>query len=346
MRHRRAMGLRALSQRRRWVARAACPPVLAAIDEHWLTSSQWHPANRQGQSTRSARWGALALGLAAALAAGGCAGPMVRSEPAASVLSAPQLVAAHNAWADSIAHVWSRARLTLNFPKGDDAQKRETYDLDGHVFWVKPASPAGGPEALYVHGQVMGQEVFAVGAGAERFWLWIRPQVNMVWTGRRGGAGERRLVLSPSDLAAALGMERIDLGPDDRADLRAYPDQYVLSRESRGADGRRTMRRFWFDRTTLRPIRIDLSDLPAVASAKAGAAGRRILMAELLKYQRIGRTEVCVAYRVRFYGEGGEEVDLVLRLDGVRLDKKPSPKIFEYRLPPGAKEENLDAGNL
>jgi hypothetical protein len=264
---------------------------------------------------------------------------MVRSEPAASVLSAPQLVAAHNAWADSIAHVWSRARLTLNFPKGDDAQKRETYDLDGHVFWVKP-------EALYVHGQVMGQEVFAVGAGAERFWLWIRPQVNTVWTGRRGGAGERRLVLSPSDLAAALGMERIDLGPDDRADLRAYPDQYVLSRESRGADGRRTMRRFWFDRTTLRPIRIDLSDLPAVASAKAGAAGRRILMAELLKYQRIGRTEVCVAYRVRFYGEGGEEVDLVLRLDGVRLDKKPSPKIFEYRLPPGAKEENLDAGNL
>jgi len=296
MKHRRAMGFRAWAVRPLW--------VVAAVS---------------------------AIG-----AAGGCAGPMVRpacpvgrSEPATSVLSAPQLVAAHNAWADSIAHVWSRARLTLNFPKGDDAQKRETYDLDGHVFWVKP-------EALYVHGQVMGQEVFAVGAGAERFWLWIRPQVNTVWTGRRGGAGERRLVLSPSDLAAALGMERIDLGPDDRADLRAYPDQYVLSRESRGADGRRTMRRFWFGRATLRPIRIDVLD----------EAGRRILMAELLKYRRIGRTEVCVAYRVRFYGEGGEEVDLVLRLDGVRLDKKPNPKIFEYRLPPGAKEENLDAGNL
>jgi len=339
MRHRRAMGLRALSQRRRWVARAACPPVLAAIYEHWLTSSQWHPANRQGQSTRSVRWGALALGLAAALAAGGCAGPMVRSEPArhgesvtAAVLSASQLAAAHNAWADSIAHLWSRARLTLNFPKGDDAQKRETYDLDGHVFFVKP-------DGLYVHGQVIGQEVFAVGAGAERFWLWIRPQVNTVWTGRRGGAGERRLVLSPSDLVAALGMERIDLGPGDRTDLVAYPDQYVLSQERRDADGRSRragIRRIWFGRATLRPIRIDLFD----------EAGRRILMAELLKYRRIGRMAVCVAYRVRFYGNRGEEVDLVLRLDGVRLDKKPSPKLFEYRLPPGAKEENLDAGNL
>jgi hypothetical protein len=69
--------------------------------------------------------------------------------------------------------------------------------------------------------------------------------------------------------------------------------------------------------------------------------GRRTLMAELLKYERVGDTEVCTVYRARFYGD--EEVDLVLRLKDVRLDKKPNPRVFEYRLPTGAKERNLDA---
>jgi hypothetical protein len=69
--------------------------------------------------------------------------------------------------------------------------------------------------------------------------------------------------------------------------------------------------------------------------------GRRILMAELLKYERVGATEVCTIYRARFYGD--EEVDLVLCLKDVSLEKQPNKRVFEYRPPTGAKEVDLDA---
>jgi len=48
-----------------------------------------------------------------------------------------------------------------------------------------------------------------------------------------------------------------------------------------------------------------------------------------------------MTYRVRFYGS--QEVDLMLRLSSASLLRPVNPKVFEYRLPPDAKEENLDA---
>jgi hypothetical protein len=210
----------------------------------------------------------------------------------------------------------------LDFPVNEF--KRERHDVTGHLFLEKPSN-------LFVHGEVLGQDVFTLGASAERFWLWIKPNVNTVWTGQRGGPGEARLIISPSALAEALGVFRIDLEPDARADFVAYPEHYVLS-VARAVGGKRVpVRRIWFDSVSLRPRRVDLFD----------AAGRRTLMAELLKYERVGATEVCTVYRARFYGD--EEVDLVLRLKDVSLEKRPNPRVFEYRLPTGAKEKNLDA---
>jgi hypothetical protein len=210
----------------------------------------------------------------------------------------------------------------LDFPVGEG--KRERHDVTGHLFLEKPSN-------LFVHGEVLGQDVFTLGAGAERFWLWIKPNVNTVWTGQRGGPGEARLIISPSALAEALGVFRIDLEPDARADFVAYPEHGVLSVERVAAGRRMPVRRIWFDSVSLRPMRVDLFD----------EAGRRTLMAELLKYERTGGTEVCTVYRARFYGD--EEVDLVLRLKNVSLEKRPNPRVFEYRLPTGAKEKNLDA---
>ncbi len=232
-----------------------------------------------------------------------------------------EVLAAHNAWADSIRHVWSRAAGTINFPLD---KKREQHDLDGHFFLVKP-------DRLFLHGQVLGQDVFRLGMNAERFWLWIRPRVNTVWTGRRGGVGERDFVLSPADLMAACGMFRIDLARDAEAEFVAGRRHYILTEQRRVGDARLPTRRTWFDRTTLRPVRVDLFD----------AVGRRLVMAELLEYESVGDTQVCTAYRARFYGD--EEVALVLRLSKVSLEKKPNPRLFQYRLPPGAKERDLDA---
>lgn len=269
---------------------------------------------------------AAALVALVLLAASGC-GPAPRTrEPATpvAVLGADELVAAHNAWVDSRSLLWARATLMLNFPTGEAAGRRLQHDLDGHVFVERP-------ERLFVHGQMVGQEVFTAGMNPDRFWLWIRPGVDTVWTGRRGGQGERDFVLAPADLMTALGLFRIDLAPDAAAELVALPRHYVLA-EQRAGPGRRPARRVWFDRVTLRPVRVDLFD----------EAGRRLLMAELLAYDRTAAADVCTLYRARFYGDA-DEVDLVLRLTDVRLDKKPNPRVFEYRRPPGAKEHDLDA---
>ncbi|MBE3069859.1 MAG: hypothetical protein IMZ66_06450 [Planctomycetes bacterium] len=269
---------------------------------------------------------AAALVALVLLAASGC-GPAQRTgEPAApvAVLGPDELVAAHNAWVDSRPLLWARATLMLNFPTGEADGRRLQHDLDGHVFVERP-------ERLFVHGQMVGQEVFTAGMNPDRFWLWIRPGVNTVWTGRRGGRGERDFVLAPADLMTALGLFRIDLAPGAAAELVALPRQYVLT-EQRPGPGRRPARRIWFDRVTLRPVRVDLFD----------EAGRRLLMAELLTYDRTADADVCTVYRARFYGDA-DEVDLVLRLTDVRLDKKPNPRVFEYRRPPGAKEQDLDA---
>lgn len=280
------------------------------------------PFSRGGRLPRAA---AILL-MSAIAAAAGC-GPMrapAALAPVALRLSPAEVIERHNAWADSVQQLWSRAAVGLVMPRDDSRGQRARYDMDGHLFLVKP-------DRLFLHGQVLGQEVFKMGTGGERFWLWIRPRVNTIWTGRRGGEGERRFVLSPADLMLALGLFRIDLSPEAPAEFEAQPHAYVLTlRQCRGADTL-PLRRIWFDRRTLRPIRADLFD----------ERGTAIVMAELLAYEKVGETDICGAYRVRFYGD--EEVDLVLVLSNVRLDKKIPDAVFEYKVPPGAKVEDLDA---
>jgi hypothetical protein len=155
-----------------------------------------------------------------------------------------------------------------------------------------------------------------------------------VWTGRRGGEGERRFILSPADLMTAIGLFRIDLGPSTPAEFVAQRGHYVLTERHRGTAVPAPRRRIWFDRETLRPVRVDLFD----------EAGRALLMAELLRYEPVGpdQSPLCTAYRARFYGNG-QEMLMVLALTEVKPEKEPNPRIFEYRPPPGAAVRDLDA---
>lgn len=264
---------------------------------------------------------ALAAALLAACGLGGC-GPVRGPRPVARPpeTSPQELLAAHNPWADSVQHVWARADLALNVPTDAEGLKRGRYDLDGHFFLQKP----GG---LFLHGQVVGQEVFQFAVGPERYWLWVRPEVNTVWVGRRGGPGERAAAVSPPALLDSLGVFRIEPSPDRAMDLADYGTHAVLSEYGPRGD---LARRTWFDRKTLRPARTDLY----------GAGGRRILTCEMLRYEPSGGTDLCTAYRVRFCGPG--EVDLAIRLRDARLDKPINPRVFAYRLPAGASEEDLD----
>ena len=278
----------------------------------------------------------LAMLITMAVAPVAPAAPVASAAESPAILPPADFLARHNAWADQVQRLWARADLTLNFPKDETGLKREQHDLRGHLFLAKP-------DRLFVHGEVLGKDVFTVGMNPERFWLWIRPEVNTVWTGRRGGEGERRFILSPADLMTALGLFRIDLAPAVPAEFVAQAGHYILTERypstaapagpaAPAASGPR--RRVWFDRETLRPARVDLFD----------EAGRRLLLAELLLYQPAGpdKTPVCTAYRARFYGNG-EEMVLVLRLSDVKPEKEPNPKVFEFRPAPGAKVIDLDA---
>jgi hypothetical protein len=264
---------------------------------------------------------AIAILLVGLLLAAGC-GPTRGPAPAA-VLPPQEVLAAHNAWADSVQHIWSRAAILLNLPASNTQADRMQQDLDGHLFLIKP-------DQLFLHGQVLGQEVFAVGMNAEKYWLWVRPRVNTVWVGARGGPGERRFVILPEDLMSALGLFGIDLKAGDAADFVARQEHYLLTESRQVGAVRVPSRRVWFDRTTLRPARVDLYD----------EAGRCLLMAELMKYEAVGQTSVCMVYRARFYSD--KEVDLVLQLGAVSLEKMPKAALFDYRVPPGAAVEDID----
>jgi hypothetical protein len=266
----------------------------------------------------------VAAGLAAVGLLCGCGparGPA--PSPPAAALGPADVIAAHNAWADSIERVWSRAAIYLSFPTGEPNKARLQQDLDGHLFVVKP-------DRLFLHGQILGQEIFTIGMNPDKYWLWVRPQVDTVWVGKRGGPGERRFIVSPEDLMSALGIFRIDLGAGGMAAFTAQRQHYLLSEDRRFGSGRAPVRRVWFDPRTLRPVRVDLYD----------GAGKCILMAEMMRYEKAGPTDVCTVYRARFYGDA--EVALVLRLSAVSLEKAIKPQVFECRVSPGATVKDID----
>jgi hypothetical protein len=59
-----------------------------------------------------------------------------------------------------------------------------------------------------------------------------------------------------------------------------------------------------------------------------------------MKYSPVGQTPVCMVYRARFYGD--KEIDVVMQLGAVSLEKMPKPALFECRVPPGAAVEDID----
>lgn len=247
----------------------------------------------------------------------GAAGRPPRKHPA-------EILAAHNAWARSIEHVWSRADLSIVLPSSEPGGQPESYELEGHLMVRKP-------ERLFVHGRasVMG-EAFSLGMNERQYWLWIGMKVNTVWVGSSRLAEEQRMLFSPRALAKALGLFAVELTGEDWARFGASRSHYLLtyvkSYERRGSH----VTRMWLDRTTLRPARVEVFD----------RRGARLMEAEMLRYESAGAAEVCTSYRINFAHP--EPASMYLRLSAVSLSKEPKDRVFEYRRPPGAEEVDLD----
>jgi hypothetical protein len=78
-------------------------------------------------------------------------------------------------------------------------------------------------------------------------------------------------------------------------------------------------RRTWFNRYTLRPERVEVYD----------RAGRRVLSAEMLGYERIGADDVCSAFRGRSTGD--EDISVEIDLVSLGHDARPEFCVSEYR---------------
>lgn len=122
-------------------------------------------------------------------------------------------------------------------------------------------------------------------------------------------------------LREALRGFRIEPTPDRDMELDDAGEHAVLTEH--GPDGG-VSRRTWFNRYTLRPARVEVYD----------PAGRCVLSAEMLGYERIGAVDVCSAFRGRAGGDGDVSVDVALVSLG--RDARPEYRVVEHRVARGS----------
>jgi hypothetical protein len=123
----------------------------------------------------------------------------------------------------------------------------------------------------------------------------------------------------PALLQALCGF-RIEPKPDQDMELDDIGRHAVLTEHGMGGS---VLRRTWFNRYTLRPERVEVYD----------RAGRCVLNAEMLGYERIGAVDVCTAFRGRT--SGGEEVSVEIDLVSLGSNARPQYSVVEHRASQG-----------
>jgi len=127
-----------------------------------------------------------------------------------------------------------------------------------------------------------------------------------------------RLTSAPALVEVFRGF-RIEPKPDREMRLDDEGPHAVLSEYA--PDGVLALR-VWFNRWSLRPERVEIRN----------RAGRLVVDARMLAYERIGSVEVCSSFQGRFHGD--EEVRLDLHLAGLDREGRPRFEIADYGVAP------------
>ncbi|MDP6381336.1 MAG: hypothetical protein QF662_08335, partial [Phycisphaerae bacterium] len=211
----------------------------------------------------------ICFALASVLAAG--CGP--KREPPRGpppIIGQEEVISFYNANCARIGHLWSRAKIRVQFPKTDKSgkpvqpAKYEVHDMDGHLVVHKP-------DKMFLQGAVIGSPMFNLGSNEKEYWLWLKPADNTVWIGRRkgasGGGGFGRMAL---ELPEALGIYPLRVAKNQLALFTRYPEHNGI--EVVELSGKRAFvsKRFWFDRWEHVLVRIDffLPDGSCVMSSR------------------------------------------------------------------------------
>jgi len=124
---------------------------------------------------------------------------------------------------------------------------------------------------------------------------------------------------APALLQALRGF-RIEPKPDQEMELDDVGVHAVLSEHGPAGN---VSRRTWFNRYTLRPARVEMYD----------PAGRCVVSAEMLGYERFGATDVCSIFRG--WSSSGEEVRVEIDLVSLGHDARPEYSVVEHRASQG-----------
>jgi hypothetical protein len=127
-----------------------------------------------------------------------------------------------------------------------------------------------------------------------------------------------RLTSAPALVEVFRGF-RIEPKPDHEMRLDDEGSHAVLSEYA--PDGVLTLR-VWFSRYSLRPEHVEIRN----------RAGRLVVDARMLAYERIGSVEVCSSFQGRFHGD--EEIRLDLHLAGLDRDGRPRFQVADYGVSP------------
>jgi len=221
------------------------------------------------------------------------------------ILPLAQIVAAHNANAENVPHLWARARIQATFRvrlAGDEGDMvpitwGSTSSLaspNGLLLMAKGPDPAGQSDFVLIGRETAAVELFRVGASLEEgvyyFWYSFGDRRGAFWgrNDRADAMANRGMPVNPHDLMAVLN---ISMMPNDFTKLptvavtmRTAPPEYayVVSYIDRDPDTqqilfRREMLFTWSDTDPPRPFEVNFFD----------ARGLRVMTAKLKNYQSI-----------------------------------------------------------
>jgi len=308
---------------------------------------------------------ALLTGVWSLLAAAGCC-----TEPRPeTMLSLPELVAAHNANAAQVPHLWARARIQATFPAVLESGAKipvswgSTSPLaspNGLLLMAKGPDPLGQHDFVLIGRETAAVELFRVGASLEEgvyyFWYGFGDKRGAYW-GRNdyaGAAGAGGMPVNPHDLLAVLN---VTMMPDDLTKLpavamtmRTTPCEYayVVSHIDRDPITQQILFRretllTWSDDEPARPFEMNFFD----------ANGLRVMTAKLSDYKLIAaaapaKTHIVMPTDIEIvWPEADSHMHIVLS----EMSTKPVPSAafrFSDHAPPLPPEQviQVDAGGV
>jgi len=207
------------------------------------------------------------------------------------------------------------------------------------------------PNSLRLTAKKEVTDLFDMGTDGNQFWFRLVPDENTIWWGHIANVnkpGAQPIPIRPDLVLQVLGVSQINhnLTAQPVPVMRFNPDAdaYMLVWQTQSGDKWVAEKEIWYDRATLRPMRVILFDNNA----------RVLVRANLGDYQAVETSDVREQWPVvpttfgLFFPDSGSKMNL--KLGKVSLSHNGFPKAVSFRIPDinklaeaGVKVNQIDA---